>query len=706
MQYPWLSPLIAAIASLLLAGFVLRLGPRNAQRRVFVFLALMLVLWNLNFFVLYSVTDAELALRLTKFFRVGALLLPPAIPHLLSTIRPDRPWWWKLLLVFDYALSAILVGFNAADSFVFELRRYSWGFYSVGSPVYNVFAASMLANFAAALWIVLRDYQVTVDPRTRLQLRLWMAGAVVALPLGITNFLPVYGLPIYPLGHLGNALWAGIVAYAIVRHRLMDIDVVLTKAASYLLVASCLVAPAFVISLWLQKQSFGQIHPDLSVFFLVALLGVGVLFPTLRSRAEDQLERSFFRATHEYRSALRNFTRSIVRILDKDRLVADLIATLRRTLQLERIVISLADEDKRMVSVRSAFGPLPDEREMPYGHPLLRCLEVRQGSVLLGELEASHDAGERELAAGMFRQNGWALCIPLTVGPKVIGFIALGPKPNLGMFSAADLDLLETLGAEASVAIENARLYEELKESREIIRRADRLSALGTLAAGIAHEVRNPLVSIQTFFQLAPERRHDEEFFQSFLPMAAGEVRRITNLINELLSFARSPAPELAPVNLDDLVEKVVTLLDPEARKCKLRLEVVRSADAPVVQGDADRIKQVLLNLVLNAIQASPPGEVVSIRTQRVTHGGAACGRVEVEDRGPGISPEQMESIFVPFFTTKSSGTGLGLAIAHQIVREHGGVIDVRSNHFGGSRFLVDLPLCSGNEPRRFELGV
>src|SRR6185503_8430772 len=139
-----------------------------------------------------------------------------------------------------------------------------------------------------------------------------------------------------------------------------------------------------------------------------------------------------------------------------------------------------------------------------------------------------------------------------------------------------------TLAAEASVALENARLYEELKRSQDIIRRADRSSALGTLAAGIAHEIRNPLVSIQTFFQLAPERLHDEEFFTSFLNMTANEVKRITNLINELLAFARSPSRALKPLNLNETVERVVTLLEPEARKHKLTIERQLSPHVPL----------------------------------------------------------------------------------------------------------------------------
>jgi signal transduction histidine kinase len=206
--------------------------------------------------------------------------------------------------------------------------------------------------------------------------------------------------------------------------------------------------------------------------------------------------------------------------------------------------------------------------------------------------------------------------------------------------------------------------------------------------------VRNPLVSIQTFFQLAPERLHDEEFLTSFLSMTANEVKRISDLITELLSFARSPTRTLSPVNLNEVVERVATLLEPESRKNKLTLTRALSPVLPLVLSDPDQVKQVLINLVLNAIQATPPDGEVTISTRSVERRDVAFGQLEIRDTGVGIPEGQLEHIFNPFFTTKDKGTGLGLAIAHQIITEHGGLITVHSTEGKGTSFFIDLPAC------------
>jgi two-component system NtrC family sensor kinase len=419
---------------------------------------------------------------------------------------------------------------------------------------------------------------------------------------------------------------------------------------------------------------------------------VGALFPILRSGAESRIRRSLFSEKHKDRKVLVEFTRSIVRILDRERLATELTGVLNKTLRPDRVAIALFDDTKQLFRVRYTTGAPVLEPEFVAGHKFIECLTRRQQTVLRNELEDSSDPIERTAAAESCRRNGWEVCMPLMLGGKLMGFIGLGRKPNLDAYYAQDLELLETLAAEASVALENARLYEELKKSQDIIRRADRLSALGTLAAGIAHEVRNPLVSIQTFFQLAPQRLHDEEFFTTFLGMTANEVKRISDLITELLSFARSSTPSLGAVNLNELVDRVATLLEPEARKHKLTLARTLSPNVPLVNADGDQIKQVLINLVLNGIQATKPGGVVAVFTRSVDHQNGAFGQLEIRDTGVGIPQDQLEHIFDPFFTTKAKGTGLGLAIAHQLVAEHGGSITVDSREGRGTSFFVNLP--------------
>jgi two-component system NtrC family sensor kinase len=697
MTYHFTIPLLAAIVTLALGVLVLRSAPRVRVNQVFAFLAVTLAFWNLNFFVLYFVGDREVALSWSRVLRTGTFFVLPAVLHLVSVLRVRRSRLLHVGLIVDYLFACLLALANTQNLMVADLRAFAWGYYSVTGPLYSLFTLAVIVNFGAALAILVSDYFSTSDPRVRLQLKFWLLGALFAFPLGCTNLLPAYGIPFYPLGNLANAVWAGLVAYAIIRHRLMDIDVVVTKGMAYAAVAFVLIAPAFALLLWLQRLSFGQVHPDFSAVLLFTLIAVGVLFPALRFRAESRIERSLFREKHEYRAALMTFTRSIVRILDRQRLVRDLATTLSGTLRLDRVAVALLDDAKHVFTVRQSSGVPPAHEEFPDSHLFVSALARSQDPVLREELEASANPFERGAVIEVCQANGWEVCIPLTVGSVLIGFIGLGRKRDFDAFFAEDLDLLATLSAEASVALENARLYEELKKSQDIIRRADRLSALGTLAAGIAHEVRNPLVSIQTFFQLAPDRLHDEEFFTTFLSMTANEVKRISDLITELLSFARSPTRQLGPVNLNDAVERVATLLEPEARKHHLKL--LREFSDPIlfVLADADQIKQVLINLILNAIQATQPGGVITLSTRAVRRSDTPFGQFEVRDTGAGMPPERLDHIFDPFFTTKDKGTGLGLSIAHQIVMEHGGFISVDSQEGRGTGFFVDLPAAGAS---------
>lgn len=693
-MYHWIIPLFAAVASLALCILVNRAKGHTELGKVFTFLATTLVLWNLNFFVLYSVADRNAAFQLTRLFRVGSIFLAPAVLHLVFALDCQRPRVWRVGLIAAYGGACVLTVANFLDLMVSGLQRYAWGYYWMGGPFYNMFAFLIVVDFSAVLAILVGDYRTTTESRMRLQLKFWLLGAALALPLGSTNLLPAYGIPVYPLGNLCSVAWAGVVAYAIIRHRLMDINVVVTKGMAYAAVSLLVIVPAFVAMLWLQRHAFGHLHAGFSFTVLVMLLAVAVIFPALRLRAESRIERSLFRERHEYRLALAAFTRSIVRILDRDRLIAELAATLSKTWGLDRIVIGMLDPAKRAFTMLHwGSGPTPPA-EFSEHNAFICVLARRQEVALREELEASaSNVAEGRVVAAICQEHGWEVCIPLSAGAKLIGFIGLGRKRNLDAFFAEDLELLGTLSAEASVALENARLYDELKRSQEIIHRADRLSALGTLAAGIAHEVRNPLVSIQTFFQLAPERLHDEEFFTTFLGIAAGEVKRIADLIAELLSFARSPARTLGAVNLNEIAERVARLLEPEARKRRLVFRRALSPDLPAVFADGDQIKQVLINLVLNSIEATEPGGEVSLCSSVVEYDSGLVSRLEVHDTGIGIPKGYIEEIFNPFFTTKDKGTGLGLAIAHQIIAEHGGSIAVESEEGRGARFLIDLPV-------------
>jgi signal transduction histidine kinase len=268
------------------------------------------------------------------------------------------------------------------------------------------------------------------------------------------------------------------------------------------------------------------------------------------------------------------------------------------------------------------------------------------------------------------------------------------------MYSEADLALLTTLAQNAAVALDNAILYEDLRRSRLLMRRTDRLRSLETIAGGFAHEIRNPLTSIKTFVQLAPERKHDDEFIGHFSQIVHEDVLRIERLIQEILDYARYMEPKFSIENLNDIVSSCLYFVEVKAESKNITVEKDYARTLPHVMLDRQQIKQVLLNLLINAMEAmGDRGGRLVLRTRPLRKpGGDQWAQIEVSDTGPGIAQADLDHIFDPFYTTKHhseerEGTGLGLTIVHQIIQEHHGYIEVESQPGRGTTFYVSLPI-------------
>jgi two-component system sensor histidine kinase HydH len=231
----------------------------------------------------------------------------------------------------------------------------------------------------------------------------------------------------------------------------------------------------------------------------------------------------------------------------------------------------------------------------------------------------------------------------------------------------------------------------ELRDSYEQIRRIDRLKTLGEVATGLAHEIRHPLASIRGAFEIIEVRSQIDTPESEFSRLGIAEVDRLDHLVWEFLRYARPHDPELVSVSLHDIAERVIRLLRVESERAQVRLETEGGATRLDVWVDPLQIEQVLLNVVLNAIQASPAGTRILIREQ-LDHQQAV---LDVVDEGPGIPAEHLSSVFSPFFTTKEKGTGLGLAIAHRIVTAHDGRIDVHQTSTRGTCIRIHLPIST-----------
>lgn len=236
-------------------------------------------------------------------------------------------------------------------------------------------------------------------------------------------------------------------------------------------------------------------------------------------------------------------------------------------------------------------------------------------------------------------------------------------------------------------AVRLSRVHRELQETSDQVKRADRLSVVGQLAAGLAHEIRNPLASIDGAAELLGGRAADDEIRSETIGIIRKECARLNRLLTSLLDFARPRPSERQPVDLAEVMDSVVELMSHSAgRGIRLRCEMADGMEP--ISGDREQITQVILNLAINAAQAMPRGGEITLTAAEENDGIV----VEVRDQGSGIAPEDVDRVFDPFFTTKEAGTGLGLPVAHQIVTQHGGSVTFAPNADRGTTFRLFLP--------------
>jgi signal transduction histidine kinase len=333
-----------------------------------------------------------------------------------------------------------------------------------------------------------------------------------------------------------------------------------------------------------------------------------------------------------------------------------------------------------------------------------RLAELRQ---LLPDGESAASEGglaeERarlsEIGAAMAAMRA-GVAVPLLAGPRVVGFLCMLDDRVPEAFASDELAAMLEVGEQAAITIENSRLYERMKER-------DRLAALGEMAAGLAHEIRNPLGAIKGAAQyLDPSalREGDAEILQIIVE----EVNRLDGVVAQFLDYSRPfPGPGAADrfqsTDLNDVLSRTIKLIE-GSLPANVAVELELTPELPPISGDAEQLKQVFINLALNAVQAMPDGGRLSVRTRR-PHAPVELGlsdstprysadQVEVRfaDTGAGIPEDALDRIFIPFYTTKSKGTGLGLAISQRIVKGHGGTIEVQSRLGEGTEFILRFP--------------
>ncbi len=695
---PLLMGLLVAIAGVLVVS-------SNRRSPINVSLALFcgaLCLWLLGSFMVGSAPTAEEAHQWSRAVYAGLVFVPAIFFHFCMRLVGHSTATPRIRTL--YGISTVFLALVPSSLLITTPHRYSWGYYGQAGLLHPLFLVYFFTATCSGLFHLFQAYRINqqygTDESARLKFSFW------AFCVGLTasvDFLPNYGVEFYPLGSLIAGLWLAMVGYAIFRHNLVEVTLPRwdTHRSLYLQSLSmimALLAVVVTIRLFTQRWDFALTGTLLGLFILFA----GFL-ANLPRTIERLLGRQLLRDRYDSYETIVQFSQSLVSILELQSLAKEIVHTLTSTMGTSTTSLYVLDSEKHVYTLTAAepdHAPSPLPPTIKRETPLPSALSKARAPMLREELAEQASVVPRPGVVEAMASLNADACFPLTNKDRLIGFICLGARTDGTIYSSDDLSLLTTLSQHAAIALDNALLYEDLRRSQALMRRTDRLRSLETIAGGFAHEVRNPLTSIKTFVQLVPDRRDDREFVEQFSLVVAEDVNRIERLVQEILDYARYMEPQLTEQDLNEVVTSCLYFIEIKATARSVKITRNLARELPYVTMDRQQIKQVLLNLFINALDAmGERGGHLGVATHLLNKSaGSLWVQIEISDTGSGIEPHNLEHIFDPFYTTKHDsaereGTGLGLTIVHQIVREHQGYIEVISEVGKGTTFYVNLPV-------------
>ncbi len=668
---------IAALLCLALAASVLLRPERRRAHWLFGILAINMGLWYLSTFMVGVSGNLPFWRRANL---ICAVLLPLSAVRFFGVMAPSESHRTRL------------VGRAAVVGAVVLLGAMLTPFYD-----HTIVVAGLLLYVIVFLTLALLYlFQLGFEASSRAEgARLRYIALVGGLGgvFTLIEYLPYFGLDIPPVGTVLILVFLYALSQSIMLYRLIDLYEVAGRLG-------VLTALAFMLAvlLWLMRLVSGE---QLFLHVVVSAFVVLILFDPVRARVQQWISQVFFHERFELERSVGALRRSLTHILDVDELGGALMKGLSDSPRFTQGALYLIAPDGLHFATHSSFGPKAPERvEMAPVRPLLDRLGSSGVAVLESlerELEDSRLAGEDREAetahdvAVILRALQASVCLGIRgEGGDVYGLLTVRDDRLRDAFSSEEIQLLAGLAAQVAVTVENSELYRQMKDK-------DRLAALGEMAAGLAHEIRNPLGSIKASAQFLGETDRDFEQAREFLDIIVDEVDRLNRVVGSFLDYARPAGTNPEAIYVNSAVQRTLQLLRPECDAASVALHITLDHDLPKVRIEIEYLRQVLINLVQNAVQAMDTGGDIYVETRtqdrfRIGGGADRWVQISVRDTGPGIAPALLTNLFVPFVTTKQQGTGLGLAISQRIVSEAGGRIDVRSRQGYGTTFVVLLP--------------
>jgi len=714
-----LPPLVSSMAFLALGFFIYLKNRKAAINRTFLLVCLVTFWWQFSWFILFSANNAAVADYLVKIGYIGIIFIPITFYHFFTHLigkatKPERiltGLFYVIGLVFVYLLFF-------TDYLINGFYHYFWSFYpraGVLHPIYLLFLSFLTVRI---FYLSLKELGAAreISSYRYYQIKYVLLALVVYIAAA-SDFAVNYGFEFYPFGFLFILVFLVIFAYTIVRHRLMDIKMVLRRSFVYLFSVMAVAIPA---SIALYLANLFSPHYITYVSIAALIFSVSVFSP-IRDYFYRIANKYFFSSLYDAREVISKMSDGLRSTLDVSEVYNFISETLTNSFHAKSVSILKYDAASNCYVTQFNKNFFTAGRhDFPGNSGLQKEFADRSRALVVEEIKsASYEKYKETIDLLLLLKV--AVLVPLKVKDEVLGIIALGEKESGDMYNDEDLRTLETISSQAAISIKNAQLYDETKKfsrtlQAEVERQTAQLQsankelqqldkAKSDFISIASHQLRTPLTAIKGFSSMILEGSYGKVNVKvgDKIGKIFNSAERLIRLVNDLLDLSHMESGKMelkfVKIDFDDMVKSVIEELEPNAINKKLELTKKMPDKEFWVRADEQKLRQVVMNLIDNAIKYTQRGSV-SISLEHKD----GWAMMAVKDTGMGMHPGENERLFEKFMRGadashyNTEGAGVGLYVAKKLIEEHKGKIWAESPGDGlGSTFFIGLPEYTGS---------
>jgi len=676
-------PLIGALFSLVLGLFVFLKNKRSEQNISFLLMCLIIFTWLSAYTIAYSTNNIKIATICSKTACTAVIFLATTFYYFIIAFLKIKKE--KIVVKIFYIISFILLYiFIFTDYFLSGVYKYYWGYYSKAGILHPLFLIFFFSIFIRGILLLFKSlkYQKELSPTKRNQIKYLLIGLLI-IGFGGIDFVPKYGIEIYPFGFLFILIFISITAYAIIKHHFMDIRVAITRAGIFIFVYSLVFGLPFIVG-YIVKSWF------IPTFLAVLLASPSpFIYNYLRTQAEMMLLKDQFR----YQAVLRGIAQTILKVRELEELLKVIFQKVNSALEPEFIGLYIFSKEKNLYILKynqtQSKHNLP--KDIPLDSSLINSLSQNKKSIFIPQdnLNLPFET----------------ISIPFFSQDTLFSFLILGPKPKKSPYLESDLIAFDILSSQASLAIENCIFWQEERIRLAKEEQLKRQRTMDHFSASLAHEIDNPIFAIITLAGVIKTIILEElkenipldklSLLTDRLNRIENDLLRISKMIKSIREFSSQTKGEQTILNFSDVIEDFLNIVEPQFKYegIVFKKEIEQNIK---LKGNKIHLEEILINFATNSIHAVKYNNKKEI-VLKVYRNTPKTFIIEFKDNGYGIEQYILEDIFLDFVTTKASseGSGMGLARVRKIVENHNGRVWAYSEGKDkGATFFVELPLA------------